>query len=129
VSPAETRILVLEDEPFILTLVEAALQSGGFERIALTGSVEEARAAWRAASGQVDLLITDFSLPDGSAPDFIEELLAEKPSLTIFLMTGFSEDMLDLRGLRKRITLLQKPFRPSDLRDQVLASLPAAMSA
>lgn len=128
-SAAATRILVLEDEPFILSLVEAALLSGGFEQIVLTGSVAEAKAAWRNARGEIDVLISDFSLPDGSAPAFIAELLAEKPLLIVFLMTGFSEEMLDLSGIRKRITLLLKPFRPSELRDQVLAALPAPVAA
>jgi DNA-binding NtrC family response regulator len=120
VKPAEYSILVLEDEPAILHLVTAMLESAGITGARTSSSIAEARRNWRTHAGKFDLFVTDFSLPDGSACEFINELLAEKPELPVLLMSGFSEDMMDIGQISGRVTLLQKPFRPSELRATIL---------
>jgi DNA-binding NtrC family response regulator len=122
--PAEVSILVLEDEPSILRLVTAALQSAGFVKVIATSSIKGARHTWGEKDGKFDLLLTDFSLPDGSVRGLIEEFLAQTPELTVMLMTGFSCDLLDFDSrVESRMTLMPKPFRPSELCKAVVEHL------
>lgn len=115
-SPADCHILVLEDEPAVLELVLAALRSGGFLQLSASSSIAGARQCWHAQTGKFDVLLTDFSLPDGSAPDFINELLRAKPHLRVVVMTGYSEDALGLEGPAARAAkVLTKPFLPTEL--------------
>jgi DNA-binding NtrC family response regulator len=123
VPPAQCSILVLEDEPAVLRLITATLELAGLENVCATCSIAEARQKWHSRDGVFDLFITDFSLPDGSACSFIEELLTEKPALPVLLTTGYSEDMLGLGAISAQVTLLQKPFRPSELKQLILRLL------
>ena len=124
---SDCHILVLEDEPAILALVVASLRAGGFSQISASSSIVGARQCWHAQMGKFDLVLTDFSLPDGCAPEFIRDLVRSKPSLRVILMTGFTEDVLGLDGdLRRHVTLLPKPFRPTDLIELVSAEMKTA---
>ena len=72
--------------------------------------------------GKFDLFLTDFSLPDGCAAEFIDELVRSKPELRVIVMTGFSEEDLELDSARNP-RVLQKPFRPTELIDAVIEEL------
>lgn len=128
--PEESRILVLDDEPAILSLVTATLEIAGVGRVYSAESIRAARKEWESSGGAIDMLVTDFSLPDGSATEFITDLLAQKPGLRVLLMSGFSEEMLDLTpALSRQVKTIQKPFRPSELRNFINAQLDALVPA
>ena len=106
----------MEDEPAVLALVTATLQAGDYRDVLSATTIREARTLWERDAGRFDLLLTDFSLPDGSAPDFIASLLDEKPELHVVLMSGLPEDALGLEPrLSSRIQIMPKPFRPTEL--------------
>ena len=116
VSPAACQILLLEDDPAIAALVAAALNGAGYSSVRTSSTIAGARQCWHAQVGKFDFFLTDFSLPDGCAPDIIQELVRYKPDLRIILMTGFSEESLELEGpWTRQIKVLQKPFMPSEL--------------
>jgi two-component system, cell cycle sensor histidine kinase and response regulator CckA len=121
VSPGACHILLLEDDPAIAALIQAALQQAGFCNVRSSSSIAGARQCWHAQLGNFDLFLTDFSLPDGCAPDFIQELLRYKPELRVILMSGFSEEDLELQNGLSHLTVLQKPFPPSALVEAVVA--------
>ena len=124
VSPAASPILVLDDEPAILAVVSGALRQAGFMQVSTSSSIAGARQCWHAQIGNFDLLLSDFSLPDGCAPDFIQDLLRHKPTLQIILMSGYSEDVLALEGeWTQQVKVLSKPFRASELIALVEATL------
>ena len=126
----EKSVLVLEDEPSVLGIIRATLQAGAFEDVTAASKIREARELWQKNAGRFDLFLTDFSLPDGSAPALIGEWLAEKPDLEVVLMSGFSEQSLDLDpALSSRIHLLPKPFRPSELLGLIRERLENAVAA
>jgi DNA-binding NtrC family response regulator len=130
VLPEDSRILVLDDEPAIVALVTATLEAAGAGEVHPAESLRAARKAWETAGGNIDLLLTDFSLPDGPATDLIRELLAQKPSLRILMMSGFSAEMLDLDpALSRHVKTIQKPFRPSELRELLSVQFGAAVAA
>lgn len=97
-------------------LVTATLQVGRCVNVLTAATIGEARILWEKCPTGFDLLLTDFTLPDGYVPALIEEFLASRPALKVVLMTGLPEDALGLdASLRKRIHIFPKPFRPSEL--------------
>jgi two-component system, cell cycle sensor histidine kinase and response regulator CckA len=120
VSPAGCQILLLEDDPAVAALVATALKEAGFSNVRTSSSISGARQCWHAQFGKFDLFLTDFSLPDGCASDFIQELLRYNPDLHVILMSGFSEEALELDGeWARKAKVLQKPFMPSELVEAV----------
>ncbi|MBL0719169.1 sigma-54-dependent Fis family transcriptional regulator [Piscinibacter sp. Jin2] len=65
------RLLVVDDEPDLLTLYELTLLREGHD-IETARSLEEARE--RLAAARFDVLITDLRLPDGSGLELLHEL-------------------------------------------------------
>jgi two-component system cell cycle sensor histidine kinase/response regulator CckA len=121
VSPAACHILLLEDDPAITALVDATLKRAGFCNVRTSSSIAGARQCWHAQLGKFDILVTDFSLPDGCAPDFIEELKRYKPELKVIVMSGYSEEDIEAETGRY-FTLLQKPFPPNELVEAIIAA-------
>ena len=46
-------------------------------------------------------------------------LTAQRPGLPVIIMSGYTEDTLDVPGLKEPIALLQKPFLPRELRRRI----------
>ena len=73
---------------------------------------------WREIEGAFDMAVVDYLLPDGSGADLAEKLLAQKPGIQIILVSGMTEDNVDVpRGVR----FLGKPFSLDELRRAVEA--------
>ena len=127
--PKHSSILVLEDEPSVLSLITAVLHAGGCRDLATCTSLAEARELWRKNAGRFDLVLTDFTLPDGSVPSLLIDMLKEKPDLQVVLMSGFPVEALGLPSeLEEKIHTFAKPFRPVELL-AFLQQLPVAVPA
>jgi PAS domain S-box-containing protein len=111
-------LLVVEDEPAVRSLVAAALGRDGFQLL-LASSADEALALARQQLGAIDLLLTDAIMPGKSGIDLANALVAERPDLPVILMSGYTEQTLDMTGLSRPVSLLQKPFTPRELRQRV----------
>ena len=71
---AETRILIVDDDALIRTVLSDRLERSG-HRVRVAGTLAEARAMLRA---QVpDLALLDIQLPDGTGTDLLPELIVE----------------------------------------------------
>ena len=122
-EPIELRtILVVEDETPVRQLVTATLSRAGY-RVVHTASADEAVAA-AAATGRIDLLLTDAMMPGTSGVELARRLRAERPQLPIVIMSGYSEEMLELSDLPGPVHVVRKPFTPSELRQRVGEILP-----
>jgi two-component system, NtrC family, response regulator AtoC len=71
---AETRILILDDDALIRTVLSDRLERSGHV-VRVAGSLAEARALLR--TGVPDLALLDIQLPDGSGTDLLPELVGE----------------------------------------------------
>jgi DNA-binding NtrC family response regulator len=78
------KILILDDEPNILSSLTRALELEGFE-IEGAKTIEEARSA--IGRGHFDLALLDLKLPDGSGIDLLSEV-AKSERLPVIMMTG-----------------------------------------
>jgi len=99
------RILVVEDDVTIQTLVTALLSVRGLE-CDLAGTVEEARNLM--ARSIYDILLVDVNLPDGSGLSVVEE---QRGNPLVIVMTGSNDIQTAVQAIRDgAIDFITKPF-------------------
>lgn len=101
---------MVDDDPIILMNTAALLEDLG-HRVFEAGSGAEALELL-AANAQIDLLITDQSMPEMLGTDLIAAARAFRPSLPVILATGYSAETID--GTLN-VTRLAKPFSFAEL--------------
>ncbi len=111
-----SRILVADDDEFILELLEAALASAGHEVTTVSGG----RAVLqRLRESSFDLVILDVVMPDQGGIETIIELRGSHPNQAIVVMTGrFPSNTDTLKSLTEKLgakALLAKPFSTDQL--------------
>ncbi len=123
--PAGARLLIVDDDPLILSLLTRAL-AGGPEVVALLDARE---ALERLRQGErFDLLLCDLMMPELSGMDFHAALLAIDPALAggaVFITGGAFTPRARAFLARVGNTCLEKPFDPQKLRRLVAARLGA----
>jgi PAS domain S-box-containing protein len=108
------RILLIEDELEVRTVIERTLKAHGYN-VVTASNAEEALNLF-AASSNFDLLVTDIVLPGINGKEVAEKLTQAKPSLQVLFMSGYTEDTIAHDGVLEPLTrFLQKPFSPRDL--------------
>jgi DNA-binding response OmpR family regulator len=118
---ATPRILVVDDDPEIRKLLARYVESQGF-RVLLAASCQELRD--QLATHQVDLIVLDVMLPDGSGLDACRDLRAQRSTVPIILLTALKEDVDRIIGLEIGADdYLGKPFNPRELIARVRAVL------
>jgi len=112
-------VLVVEDEQLVRDLVRRSLRRAGY-MVLVAENGEEALAVFRANPGPIDLLITDVVMPRMNGNELASRILQERPGIRVLFVSGYANDVLDLRGgLGPGTEYLQKPFTPSVLLDRV----------
>jgi len=106
------RILVVDDEPLILQVLETILQGGGYS-VELAGGAEQALAIL--ARSNFDVIITDFQMPGLKGDEFAMEVKARTPRQRIMMLTGMPEQVPALGQPPVIDIILRKPFRSQDL--------------
>ncbi len=119
----DTTILLVEDEPAILELLEFTLAPKGFKLLRALDATE-ARAAIRAALP--DLIILDWMMPGESGVQLARALRADprtKP-LPIIMLTAKADELDKISGLDAGADdYVTKPFSPRELVSRVNALL------
>jgi DNA-binding response OmpR family regulator len=62
-------------------------------------------------------------MPGVSGVDLAKTLLRERPNMLVVVMSGYTEDTLNLSGLGSSAVLLAKPFTPRELQQKIAESL------
>jgi DNA-binding response OmpR family regulator len=115
------RILVVDDDPEIRKLLARYVESQGF-RVLLAANCQELRE--QLATHQVDLIVLDVMLPDGSGLDACRDLRAQRNNVPIILLTALKEDVDRIIGLEIGADdYLAKPFNPRELLARIRAVL------
>jgi len=101
-------VLVVEDDEIMRLSVEDRLR---LEGIPVRVACDVAGAHNQLEKGDVDLIVTDIRLPDGSGADLFYDISRHYPGIPVILMTAFG-DVADAVALVKAgaIDYLTKPF-------------------
>ncbi|HLV26009.1 MAG TPA: response regulator [Gemmatimonadales bacterium] len=121
------RVLLVEDEGTVRTVAMRILQRRGFS-VFVASSGEDA-LTMLAASGGVDVIISDVMMPGMSGLELAERVSATPAPPPVVLMSGFATPEMDPNTLRRlAVRFLPKPFTPDELESvvrQVVATKPA----
>lgn len=115
-GPGVTRILFVEDEPMLRTLIGETLQDLGHEvQLASDALV----AAGLLAQSAFEVVISDITMPGGmSGIDLAELVQVRHPASKVILVSGHAR--VQLPPIPAQVEFLPKPYRIS----QLLALLP-----
>jgi DNA-binding response OmpR family regulator len=114
------RILIVEDHPNLLRSITQALRESGFKAV----GVPSLKAAKDAFSEEVDLVILDLMLPDGSGLDWLGELRASGTTVAVLILTARDSISDRVHGLDAGADdYLVKPFAIDELLARVRALL------
>lgn len=109
------KILVVDDDDLVLDLAYDAL-SAEFD-VLIASSPSEALSL--AAGQRFAVICSDYSMPDMTGVALLEKLKAGDPEARSVLLTG--SDREAAKTSRHAFAVLDKPFRPSQLRALVSA--------
>jgi CheY-like chemotaxis protein len=117
-EPSPQTILLVDDDPDIRSLTRTFLQHEGY-RVHSCGDSERASQIFRSAiknTHGIDLLITDYYMPDRSGMELALELKALRHQLPVLLISGGFLGAKYLQQLRTEgWNFLGKPFALPDL--------------
>jgi DNA-binding response OmpR family regulator len=115
------RILVIEDEPRILSFLVRGLEAEGFT---VDSAVHGGAALDRARAGRPDLVVLDLLLPGIDGLTVLRELKQERPELPVVILSARSDLPTKLRGFELGASdYVAKPFALIELIARVRAQL------
>jgi two-component system, response regulator PdtaR len=117
------RVLVVEDDALMGTLLAEVLAGMGYDVCAIEAT--EANAVAAAVRCAPDLMIVDAWLREGSGVSAVAEILRTGPVAHVFV----SGDILRLKAMSPGAVMLQKPFREAELGVAIQQAFDAAAAA
>ncbi len=114
-------VLVVEDDEIMRLPLEDRLR---LESIPVRGACDVAGAHNQLKKGDVDMVVTDIRLPDGSGADLFYDILQHYPGIPVILMTAYG-DIADAVALVKAGALdyLTKPFDMQEFIEKIQRNL------
>ena len=114
-------LLIVEDEAAVRNLVASALRNDGYTML-LASSAEDALVVAESRRGPIDLLLTDAIMPGKSGMELAAIMVERYAGLRVIIMSGYTDETLPVDA-GERVTLLQKPFTPRELRRRIRETL------
>jgi putative two-component system response regulator len=123
-SGGRPRVLCVDDEPVILTLVQRLLQNQGFEP---TGYSDPVAAVAAFESDAFEAVITDIHMPGMDGLELMQSLRERQPEIPVVVVTGHGTVDTAIQALREGASgMLVKPFTAEELLGEVRRALGAA---
>lgn len=93
-----TKILLVDDEPDLIKILEITFQSAKFETV----SAFNGKSAIEAASKEgISLVVLDFYLPDMNGDEVFSAIRQKKPSLPVIFISASQEKLQELPNAEK----------------------------
>jgi CheY-like chemotaxis protein len=127
------RVLIVDDESHVRATLVLGLRAYGFEVVGADSAPSGLR---QFETSHFDVVVVDIYMPDVDGVKFIKTLRERAPDVPIVAISGVGlgksertalEYLPKLPGLSE-IVCLQKPFRPPQLVEVILAALGPARS-
>lgn len=112
------RILVIDDEPDVVSYLETLLRDNGYEVVATTESGEAMRLA---RQSRPDLICLDISMPEPTGVRLYRDLREDRnlADVPVLMITGVIQQFKDFIHHRKHVPppdgYISKPFEPAEL--------------
>jgi len=114
-SARKLTILLVDDESAITLLFEVELTRIGYY-VLTASSPQEARQIATDFPSTIDVLITDWHMPGMTGDQLACDLLVQRPSLKVVLMSGYPEAATVCKGFdQDQLAFLSKPFSVDEL--------------
>jgi DNA-binding response OmpR family regulator len=111
-----TIVLVIEDDPDVLSTLVKNLTHMGYEVITARDGMEGIK---KLNSEEFDLVITDIVMPYVSGLGLVTMLKEKKPSIPVIAITGFGKEPETAALEKKADLVLAKPIRMSALNEEI----------
>jgi CheY-like chemotaxis protein len=119
-------ILVVDDEPGLLTAVREILEDAGYRVLSAPNGPEALRIVTHSPD-PIDLVVTDLLMPGMGGLDLARRLLSERPTIQVLFLSGYADkETIAAAGLTAPI--LQKPISANALLAKVQEVLPPPAS-
>lgn len=113
-------ILLIEDDFALAMGTEYALQAEGYTVIH-AGNIADAR---KSLEQQLDLILLDVMLPDGTGFDFCKEVRAKGHQVPVIFLTAVGEEANIVQGLEIGADdYVTKPYRVKELLSRIAANI------
>ena len=115
-------VLLADDESALAVLFEIELTRMGYQVVTAYNGSEAARIG-SDVNQPIDILITDWKMPGMTGDVLARQLMEERPTLVVILMSGYDEvEEIAKTFDPARVRFLRKPFNPA-LLDQTIRIL------
>jgi two-component system, NtrC family, response regulator AtoC len=119
----DRRILIVDDEVSIRLSLEEALTKDGYNVVTAESGAE---ALSLIKADNFDLVITDLKMPGVTGLELLEALRNQNNDTPVIMMTAYGDVSTAVESMRLgAYNFIQKPFKLSEMRTQVLAALRA----
>ncbi len=115
VPTSSERVLVVDDDPAVLSYVQTTLEQAGYE-VEAVSSAEAALHSYTSALPQrFQLVLSDVVMPRVNGVDLARQLLQKDAQVQLLFMSGQLSNEFVHHDLGHRFGLLAKPFGPDGL--------------
>lgn len=114
----KARVLVVDDDPGLLTLLVDTLQAIGYSVTGVQGGIAALEAL---QNEQFDLMVTDIKMPDLDGIQLLKKTRRHYPDLPVLFITGFATPDMLVRAAPDGYLL--KPFRISHIEELIERTL------
>jgi len=113
------RILLVDDDPAVLTIVSSMLAKRGYEIIGATDGAE-AIGLFETRDRPIELVISDLIMHGLDGRETTDRIRAIDPTTKVLYMSGYTDDATIRSGaLTAGTGFIQKPFSSDDLANRV----------
>jgi two-component SAPR family response regulator len=124
----DSKIMVLDDDFDIATLVKITLQKNGFKNVFAFTKPSLALEHFKINCDDYCLVITDIRMPEMNGFEFAKAVSQIKPGIKILLTTAFDIDddaLVTMNGMYKNniAGIIQKPVSPNQLARIIIAKI------
>jgi PAS domain S-box-containing protein len=117
-EPRKATLLLVEDEELVRHSVDAALSMRGYT-ILPASNAEEAMRISQNYSGEIELMVTDLSMPSMGGVELAQEMHAVRPRMKVLFISGSVDDPRMMKLTPGREGFFRKPFTPAALAHEI----------
>ena len=115
-APAAGRLLLVEDDPLMVSVLAEGLADAGYRHVQTATSAHAAIAALKNGGARIAMVVMDMGLPDMRGDQLLLALRTARPDLPVVIASGYDRATLQKRmaGI-PNLQFIDKPFLPEDL--------------